>query len=33
MPATVDHVVVLALENLSSDHLLGFAPASRPRSI
>jgi phospholipase C len=30
MPATVDHVVVLALENRSFDHLLGFAPHPDP---
>jgi phospholipase C len=26
----VDHVVVLALENRSFDHMLGFAPLSPP---
>ena len=30
MPPTVDHVVVLALENRSFDHMLGFAPHSDP---
>ena len=30
MPPTVDHVVVLALENRSFDHMLGFVPHSDP---
>jgi phospholipase C len=30
MPPTVDHVVVLALENRSFDHMLGFAPHPDP---
>jgi phospholipase C len=30
MPPPVDHVVVLALENRSFDHLLGFVPHNSP---
>jgi hypothetical protein len=30
MPPAVDHVVVLALENRSFDHMLGFVPHADP---